>query len=64
VVRLVSHPYRCAHKLLAAFVFQAIAPEAVRFLFEGKHINGSNTPAEIEMEDGDAIDCVLEQTGG
>lgn len=36
----------------------------VRFLFDGQRLNGGQTPHEQEMEDGDIIDVVVEQTGG
>ncbi|KAH7886588.1 ubiquitin-related domain-containing protein [Phlebopus sp. FC_14] len=35
-----------------------------KFVFEGKRLNAADTPAEMDMEDGDMIDAVLEQLGG
>eukprot|EP00088_Acartia_fossae_P024315 TRINITY_DN25275_c0_g1_i1.p1 TRINITY_DN25275_c0_g1~~TRINITY_DN25275_c0_g1_i1.p1 ORF type:complete len:113 (-),score=15.85 TRINITY_DN25275_c0_g1_i1:72-410(-) len=37
---------------------------SVRFLFDGTRINETDTPQGLEMEDGDTIDCMPEQTGG
>ncbi|PVV04327.1 hypothetical protein BB560_001179 [Smittium megazygosporum] len=37
---------------------------SVRFLFDGQRLSPSNTPAELEMEDGDTIDAMVEQIGG
>jgi len=36
----------------------------VRFLFEGVRVNDTDTPASLEMEDGDNIEVFLEQQGG
>ncbi|KAL6760239.1 small ubiquitin-like modifier 1 [Haematococcus lacustris] len=36
----------------------------LRFLFDGKRIEPSSTPAMIDMEDGDSIDCLIMQLGG
>eukprot|EP00235_Prasinoderma_singulare_P005696 CAMPEP_0119164128 /NCGR_PEP_ID=MMETSP1315-20130426/4057_1 /TAXON_ID=676789 /ORGANISM="Prasinoderma singularis, Strain RCC927" /LENGTH=93 /DNA_ID=CAMNT_0007157245 /DNA_START=73 /DNA_END=354 /DNA_ORIENTATION=+ len=43
---------------------QAIAPEAIRFVFDGHRLNENQTPEELDMEDNDEIDAFLEQTGG
>ncbi|KAI8470056.1 MAG: small ubiquitin-like modifier 2 [Monoraphidium minutum] len=37
---------------------------AIKFLFDGNRLQDDMTPAEMEMEDGDAIDAMLEQVGG
>ncbi|XP_010241412.1 PREDICTED: small ubiquitin-related modifier 2-like isoform X2 [Nelumbo nucifera] len=37
---------------------------SVRFLYEGRRINGNKTPNELGMEDGDEIDAMLEQMSG
>ena len=36
----------------------------VRFMFDGKRLNEGDTPTALDMEDGDCIDVVQEQTGG
>ncbi|KAJ3318100.1 hypothetical protein HDV06_000826 [Boothiomyces sp. JEL0866] len=38
--------------------------ESVRFNYDGKRINKDDTPADLEMEDGDIIDASIEQQGG
>ncbi|BBH06794.1 hypothetical protein Prudu_018537 [Prunus dulcis] len=38
--------------------------EEMRFLFDGKRINGSETPEQLEMEDDDVIDVMSDQFGG
>ena len=46
---------------------QGGAPGAYRFVFEGNDIfkhNAAVTPDDLEMEDGEMIDAMLEQTGG
>ena len=40
-----------------------VAANSVRFLFDGNRINGSQTPRELDMEDGDVIDVMVEQQG-
>ncbi|GFH22340.1 ubiquitin-like domain-containing protein [Haematococcus lacustris] len=35
-----------------------------RFLFDGARIEDDNTPTSLHMEEGDRIDCVVEQIGG
>ncbi|KIK64195.1 hypothetical protein GYMLUDRAFT_40484 [Collybiopsis luxurians FD-317 M1] len=36
----------------------------LKFTHEGTRINADDTPAGLEMEDGDLIDAFLEQLGG
>eukprot|EP00892_Ulva_mutabilis_P005342 jgi/Ulvmu1/317/UM001_0321.1 len=40
------------------------AMEQVRFMFDGDHLQPGMTVQEASLEDGDAIDCVLNQVGG
>ena len=35
-----------------------------RFIFDGERIKESDTPETLEMENGDEIDVMVEQTGG
>lgn len=35
-----------------------------KFLFDGHRIKATDTPADLDMEDGDIIDAMLEQLGG
>ncbi|XP_051210743.1 small ubiquitin-related modifier 1-like [Lolium perenne] len=46
----------CDHKSVRANSFV--------FLFDGRRINGEQTPGELEMEEGDTIAAMLPQTGG
>ena len=36
----------------------------VRFLFDGERLVETNTPDELQMQNGDEIDVVIEQVGG
>ena len=42
----------------------SVARDQVRFLFDGQRVNFESTPNELEMEDGDTIDCMRQQVGG
>ncbi|CAL4953622.1 unnamed protein product [Urochloa decumbens] len=43
----------------------SLDPKAVKFLGpDGRHIRGEQTPDEVGLEDGDAIDVWLDQQGG
>ncbi|KAH7915765.1 hypothetical protein BJ138DRAFT_1122292 [Hygrophoropsis aurantiaca] len=35
-----------------------------KFVYEGKRLNATDTPAGVDLEDGDMIDAHLEQLGG
>jgi len=37
---------------------------AVRFVFDGHRLNTETTPAEMGMQDGDCVDCLITQVGG
>ena len=52
-------------KLMKAFCSRnGVAMNSVRFLFDGNRVNATQTPGELEMEDGDVIDVMVEQQGG
>ncbi len=52
-------------KLMEAYCKnRGLAPAQIRFLYDGERIQGSSTPESLEMEEGDIIDVVLQQTGG
>eukprot|EP00210_Caulerpa_lentillifera_P008004 g7643.t1 len=36
----------------------------VRFLYDGERVQRHQTPQSVDMEEGDIIDCVIEQLGG
>jgi small ubiquitin-related modifier len=42
----------------------SVAPESVKLLADGVLLDKKKTVGEQELEDGDSIDAVLEQTGG
>jgi len=37
---------------------------SLRFLLDGERIQSDATPASLDLEDQDQIDCMLEQMGG
>jgi len=39
-------------------------PNLQRFMFDGRRIGIDDTPSKFEMENGDTIDVLVEQTGG
>ena len=41
---------------------QGVGYNSVRFLFDGERIRANDTPADLEMEDGDVIDLAEEQS--
>ena len=43
---------------------QGVYTNSVRFLFDGNRINETQTPEQLNMEDGDVIDVMFEQQGG
>jgi small ubiquitin-related modifier len=52
-------------KVFDAYIARkGVNPGAVRFLFDGKSIQGTSTPKMLEMNDEDQIDAVLSQVGG
>ena len=51
-------------KLMDAFNNrEGIGPYKARFLFDGNRINETQTPQQLDMEDGDVIDVMVEQYG-
>lgn len=42
---------------------RGVPVDSLRFLFSGSRVHGDQTPADIEMVDGDQLDCMLEQGG-
>ena len=52
-------------KLVEAYCSrQGISSTAIRFLYDGHRIHPDQTPKDLNMEDGDIIDAMLQQTGG
>ena len=42
---------------------KGVAATSLRFLFDGSRVRGDQTPADIDMRDGDQLDCMCEQQG-
>jgi small ubiquitin-related modifier len=52
-------------KLMKAYCDEKeIAENTVRFIFDGQRVNPAATPADLGLENGDIIDCFMEQIGG
>jgi len=52
-------------KLMSAYCERTgVKMEAMRFRFDGQPINETDTPSQLDMEDGDSIDVFQQQTGG
>jgi small ubiquitin-related modifier len=52
-------------KLMDAYCQREGLPtDGVRFLYDGERLGREQTPGELEMEEGDEIDALVEQTGG
>lgn len=43
---------------------QGLSANNVRFLFDGERLHETQTPRELNMENGDEIDVLVEQVGG
>ena len=43
---------------------QGFSANQCRFIFDGERIKDDDTPTNLEMENGDEIDVMVEQTGG
>mmetsp|Transcript_28726 Transcript_28726/g.92489 ORF Transcript_28726/g.92489 Transcript_28726/m.92489 type:complete len:91 (+) Transcript_28726:94-366(+) len=43
---------------------KGVNAQSLRFLFDGSRVRPEQTPQDIDMEDGDQLDCMLEQQGG
>ena len=50
--------------LLIVCLCQGVSMTSLRFLFDGRRINDTDTPKTLEMEDDDAIEVYQEQAGG
>lgn len=64
-VRFKVKPTTAMGKVFDAFCQKkSLEPATVRFLFDGMRVAATSTPRDLGMEDGDSIDCVVEQVGG
>ena len=43
---------------------EAVSPSSMRLLFDGRKVSPDDTPTSLEIEDGDSVDVMLQQTGG
>jgi len=43
---------------------QGLQANSCRFIFDGERIKETDSPQTLEMENGDEIDVMVEQTGG
>ena len=41
-----------------------LQPKTIRFLYDGRRLEENDTPAAVELEDGDVIDALIRATGG
>jgi len=58
-------PHTTLNKLMDAYCGRhAISSSSVRFLYDGMRVMPESTPETLDMDDGDIIDVVLQQTGG
>ena len=61
--------FRVRHTTVFRSIFAAycakksLLEDHVRFLFDGRRIRASETPEDLDMEEGDAIDAMMEQVG-
>ena len=44
--------------------FNITNKNAIRFLFDGEVVKRGQTPQELNLEDGDCLECIIEQVGG
>lgn len=52
-------------KMITAYCStKGISTDSVRFLYDGDPISPEDTPESLEMEEGDSLDALLQQTGG
>ncbi|CAI2382692.1 unnamed protein product [Moneuplotes crassus] len=52
-------------KLMDAYCSrQGLMANSCRFIFDGERLRDTDTPNALEMENGDEIDVMVEQTGG
>ncbi len=52
-------------KLMEAYCTrQGLSANQCRFIFDGERLKDDDTPDKLEMENGDEIDAMVEQTGG
>jgi hypothetical protein len=64
-LHLKMRPDTAMNKLFRAYsINKGVALGSVRFIFDGRRLHDDDTPAKVDIEDGDAIDVAMEQVGG
>lgn len=64
-MRFKIRPNTPLKKLMAAYCAQkCIDINSLRFAFNGDRVQGTDTPKNLEMQDGDIIDVMISQVGG
>uniref|UniRef100_A0A6M2DJT7 Small ubiquitin-related modifier n=1 Tax=Xenopsylla cheopis TaxID=163159 RepID=A0A6M2DJT7_XENCH len=65
IVQFKIKKHTALRKLMNAYCTKAgLSMQVVRFRFDGQPINESDTPATLEMDEGDTIEVYQQQTGG
>uniref|UniRef100_A0A8D2F6U9 Small ubiquitin-related modifier n=1 Tax=Theropithecus gelada TaxID=9565 RepID=A0A8D2F6U9_THEGE len=65
VVQFKTKRHTPLRKLMRAYCErQGLSERQIRFRFDGQPINGTDTPAQLEMADDDTIDVFQQQAGG
>jgi len=69
----IGHGRNCVEIVVTSAISTAISTSfhccvehvhELRFFMDGDRIREDDTPETLKLEDGDQIDCMLEQTGG
>ncbi len=59
------HTHPRFEKIFGAFYkSKGMAPESVKFKYNGAEVTLDSTPDSLDMEEGDVVDAFLQQTGG
>jgi small ubiquitin-related modifier len=65
VVQFKIKQHTVLRKLMSTYCERiGVAPNDVRFSFDGDRVNEGDTPRGLKMEDGDTIEVFQQQTGG
>ena len=60
-----THTHPRFEKIFGAFYkSKGMAPNSVKFVYNGTQIQADDTPESLDMEEGDVVDALLQQTGG
>lgn len=70
-IRVINNGHELFFKVKPTTQFQKIfdayqqrTGTTARYLYNGVRVGPQDTPKELDMEDGDVIDAMVEQTGG